>query len=44
MDQPPVIVNGRTMVPIRFISESLGAQVKWVPENGTIVITYKAAP
>ena len=40
LDQPPVIENGRTMVPIRFISEILGATVKWVPENKSIIITY----
>ena len=40
LDQPPVIVNSRTMVPIRFISEILGATVKWVPENKSIIITY----
>lgn len=26
----PVIVNGRTMVPIRMIAEALGADVEWV--------------
>ncbi len=40
LDQPPVIVNSRTMVPIRFISELLGATVKWIPENRSIIITY----
>lgn len=29
LDQPPVIINGRTMVPIRFVSENLGATVDW---------------
>jgi len=29
LDQAPVIVNGRTMVPIRFISEAFGATVDW---------------
>lgn len=28
-DVPPVIVDGRTLVPIRVVSESLGAQVSW---------------
>jgi len=41
IDQPPVIVNGRTMVPIRFISESLGASVDWNSETKTITITFK---
>ena len=28
-DQKPVIENGRTLVPVRFISEALGASVDW---------------
>lgn len=40
LDQPPVIKNDRTMVPIRFISESLGADVQWNGDTKTITITY----
>jgi len=29
MDTTAVVTNSRTMVPIRFISEYLGATVKW---------------
>ena len=29
MDSPPVIVDDRTLVPLRAISESLGAMVNW---------------
>ena len=28
-DVQPTIMNNRTMVPLRFVSESLGAQVAW---------------
>ena len=28
-DVPPVIINGRTMVPIRTVAEALGCQVSW---------------
>jgi len=38
LESPPVIVNSRTMVPIRFISESLGARVNWIGETKTITI------
>lgn len=29
IDAEAVIINGRTMVPLRFISQSLGAKVRW---------------
>ncbi len=29
LDVPPTIIDGRTMVPTRFIAESLGAEVEW---------------
>ncbi len=29
-----VLQNGRTMVPLRVISEGLGAEVKWTPKSG----------
>ena len=38
LDAKPVIVNGRTLVPLRFISESLGKQVGWDSANSTAII------
>lgn len=38
LDQPPIIKDGRTMVPIRFISESLGAKVDWDQLTNKITI------
>ena len=39
LDVPPLILPpGRTMVPIRFISESLGAKVSWDPLEKKITI------
>lgn len=38
LDVPGTIVNGRTMVPIRFIAESLGAKVNWYQPNQTVYI------
>ena len=29
MDQPPVLTEGRTLVPLRAIFEALGAKVEW---------------
>jgi len=40
MDVPPKIINGRTMVPLRFVSESLGSQVNWDPNTQQITILY----
>ena len=28
-DVPPQIDNGRTLVPVRFVAEALGAEVNW---------------
>ncbi|MDQ7788934.1 MAG: serpin family protein [Clostridia bacterium] len=39
LDVTPRIVNERTMVPLRLVSEALGADVKWEPASRTIGIT-----
>ncbi len=36
----PEIINSRTYLPIRFISENLGANVNWDSETQTITIYY----
>jgi hypothetical protein len=36
-DVPAQIINGRTMVPLRVLSESIGAEVKW--DNATRTVT-----
>jgi hypothetical protein len=33
LDAAPTIVNGRTLVPVRFVGEALGAQVSWDAAN-----------
>ncbi|MGF7186530.1 hypothetical protein GGQ84_002647 [Desulfitispora alkaliphila] len=38
LDVPAQIVDGRTLVPLRFISESMGLNVKWDGETGTAFI------
>lgn len=37
-DTPPQIVNNRTMVPVRAISEMLGYDVEWFPENQQVEV------
>ena len=34
----PMIVNGRTLVPIRFVSEEIGATVMWDGEKRTVLV------
>ncbi|MCX7745830.1 MAG: stalk domain-containing protein [Clostridia bacterium] len=41
-DIKPVIRNGRTLLPIRFVSEKLGAKVSWNGDSGTAVISLGA--
>ncbi len=40
LEVPPKISNGRTFVPLRFVSEALGASVIWEAETKRIIITY----
>lgn len=37
----PEIMNGRTMLPLRFVSENLGCSVEWADATKTITITYQ---
>ncbi|MCI9626303.1 MAG: copper amine oxidase N-terminal domain-containing protein [Clostridia bacterium] len=39
LDTAPVIINHRTMLPIRFIAEGFGFTVRWEEETQTITIT-----
>lgn len=38
-DVPPVIIQDRILIPIRAVSNSLGADVEWDEEHQTITIT-----
>ncbi|NGP43774.1 hypothetical protein G4V62_01890 [Bacillaceae bacterium SIJ1] len=42
LDAPPMIREGRTFVPIRFIAESLGTNVQWQSDTQTVNITTEA--
>jgi len=37
---PPTIISGRTLVPLRFVSENLGAKVDYEAKSRTITISY----
>ena len=41
IDQPPVLLNDRTLVPLRFVSEAYGCQVGWDDATQTVTITDK---
>ncbi|SMP64183.1 stalk domain-containing protein [Anoxynatronum buryatiense] len=42
IDVPGTLVDGRTMVPARFIAESLNANVEWISESRTVAINSQA--
>jgi hypothetical protein len=44
LDVPPEIYKGAVVVPVRVISEGMGAYVQWVPEKKVVVVRYVAAP
>ena len=39
IDVPAQILNDRTLVPVRAVSESYGAEVNWDPETRTVTVT-----
>lgn len=40
-DQPPIIINDRTYVPLRIISENMGAKVDWIEDSRQVIILWK---
>ena len=39
MDVPARLINGKTMIPLRFLSEELGYKVEWESETRTVIIS-----
>ncbi len=39
IDVKPEILKGRTFVPIRFVSEAMGAKVTWVEATKTVIVS-----
>jgi len=39
IDQPGIIVNGRTLAPLRFVAEAFGGKVEWDAPTQTATIT-----
>jgi hypothetical protein len=40
LDVPPMIYQGVVLVPVRVISEGMGAYVLWVPDRRLVVVRY----
>ena len=41
IDQPPIMFQGHLLVPVRVMSEALGAYVEWVPSQRVAVVRFK---
>jgi hypothetical protein len=35
---PARLINGKTMVPLRFLSENMGYDVDWYDDNRTAIV------
>jgi hypothetical protein len=40
LDVPPILYHGVVLVPVRVISEGMGAYVQWVPDRHIVVVRY----
>ncbi|GAC1584837.1 MAG: hypothetical protein NVS3B7_20030 [Candidatus Elarobacter sp.] len=40
LDVPPMMYHGIVLVPVRVLSEALGAYVQWVPSRRVVVVRY----
>ncbi|HEV2261039.1 MAG TPA: copper amine oxidase N-terminal domain-containing protein [Candidatus Rubrimentiphilum sp.] len=40
LDVPPEMYQGHVVVPVRVISEGMGAYVQWVPDKRLVVVRY----
>ena len=43
LDVPPIVYQGVVLVPVRVISEGMGAYVQWVPDRHLVVVRYVPA-
>lgn len=44
LDVPPEIYKGSVLVPLRVLSEALGAYVAWLPDKRAVIVRYLPAP
>ena len=38
---PPLIINSRTLIPLRFVAEAFDVKVDWNPATWTVTITSR---
>ncbi len=43
LDVAPIVYEGAVLVPVRVISEGMGAYVQWVPDRHLVVVRYMQA-
>lgn len=43
LDVAPILYQGSVLVPVRVISEGMGAYVQWVPDRHVVVVRYVQA-
>lgn len=44
LDVPPMLWHNTVLVPVRVISEGMGAYVQWVPDRRVVVVRYLPSP
>jgi hypothetical protein len=44
LDVPPEMYRGTLVVPLRVISEGMGAYVQWLPDRRLVIVRYNPAP
>lgn len=44
LDNPPIVVGQRVLVPLRFVSQALGTTVNFIKDTQTVAITLPARP
>lgn len=44
LDVPPMMYRGTVVVPVRVISEGMGAYVQWVPDRRVVVVRFLGTP
>jgi len=40
LDASPKVINGRTLIPLRFVGEALGALIDWDESSKSVLIAY----